>query len=180
MDNVILKNEIDIRKIIDETVEKTIAQLKNKNMIKESNNYKKTELMLYNYKNFLDAVKQKEEDIEYIKKNGLPGKSQSIVINSGCGCNSTQDKYMALIEKYELEKKEIERNITRINNALLKLNKDKYYKIIELKYLSKENERILSDEELASILLKDRTTISRNRKRLINRLSHILFCNVFE
>ncbi|MCF0163201.1 MAG: hypothetical protein HUJ88_11580 [Fusobacterium necrophorum] len=177
MNNIILND--DIRKIIDEAVEKTVKELRNKNMIKESNNYKKTELMLYNYNNFLDAIKQKEEDIEYIKRHGLPQKSMSIVINSGSCGSSTQDKYLALIEKYELEKKEIERNITRINNALLKLKNDKYYKIVELKYLGED--RTLSDEELASMLSRDRTTISRNRKRLIKRLSTILFSyNVFE
>ena len=171
----------DIRKIIDETVQKTIQELRNKNMIRESNNYKRTELMLYNYKTFLDAVKQKEEDIEYIKEHGLPQKSLSIVINHGCCGSSTQDKYVALLDKYQLEKKEIERNISRIDNALLKLQNDKYYEIIHLKYLSENNGKVLSDEELANILLKDRTTISRNRRRLINKLSTILFSsNIFD
>ena len=79
------------------------------------------------------------------------------------------------MEKYNLEKIETERELKRIDNALDKIRDDKYYKIIELKYLADEEEKISTDEKLAEKLSRDQSTITRNRKRLMNRLTTILF-----
>ena len=82
------------------------------------------------------------------------------------------DRYVELIEKYRVEKAETLRDIARIDNALDKVREDKYFKIIELKYLE---QKAKTDEELAEILEKDQSTITRNRNRLINELKTILF-----
>ncbi len=169
-------NDNTITKIIKDTVNETIIELKNSNMFKnEMSYYKRIELLLYNYENLKDAVKQKEEDIEYIKKYGLPETSKSIVIYSSNNFNTDQDRYVELMEKYKREKIEIERDIERIDNALNKIKNDKYYDIIKLKYLNNEEDKVNTDEELAERLKKDRSTITRNRKRLVNRLVTIIF-----
>lgn len=171
-----LKKEIEV--CINKTSEKTalelIEQLKRQRLIKPNMSYyKKTELILYNYENLKLAVKQKEEDIKYIEENGLPSRSKSIVFYSTSGGNiSAGDRYIELIEKYKVEKEETQRDIARIDNALDKLRHDKYFKIIELKYLKQEAK---TDEDLAEILEKDQSTITRNRNRLINELKTILF-----
>lgn len=167
-----------IQVYIDETSEKTaievVRELKKQRLIKtEMSFYKKTEILLYNYEKLKLAVKQKEEDIEYIKKHGLPQKSKSIVLYSTpSGSISEGDRYMELIEKYKIAKAETERDIKRIDNALDKIRDDKYFEIIEMKYIKQEYK---TDEEIAEVLDRDRTTISRNKGRLINSIKTILF-----
>ena len=55
------------------------------------------------------------------------------------------------------------------------IRKDSYFDIIQLKYLNTEEDRVKTDNELVEILDKERITIIRNRKRLINKLTTILF-----
>ena len=141
---------------------------------KELSYYKRVEILLYNYENLKDAIKQKEEDIEYLEKHGLPEKSKSIVAYSSAGGNSKGDMYLELKEKYTRDKIEIERDLRKIDNALNKIRKDKYFDIIKLKYISQEEER-KSIEEIADYMRKDKGTISRNGRRLINKLTTILF-----
>ncbi len=142
---------------------------------KELSYYKRVEILLYNYENLKDAIKQKEEDIEYLEKHGLPEKSKSIVAYSSVGGNSKGDIYLELKEKYIRDKIEIERDLRRIDNALDKIRGDKYFDIIQLKYLSNEEEKVNKDDDIGEILEKDRRTIIRNRKRLINKLVTIFF-----
>ena len=171
-----LKKEVEIciNKTSQKTAKEVVEQLKKQSMLKSSMNfYKRTEIVLYNYETLKKAVEQKEEDIKYIEENGLPERSKSIVFYSTSGGNvSAGDRYVELIEKYRVEKAETERDLARIDNALDKVRNDKYFKIVELKYLDQEAK---TDEEIAEILEKDRTTITRNRSRLINSIKTILF-----
>ena len=170
-----LKNEIEvcINKTAEKTAKEVVELFKKQRLIKfDMSFYKKTEIVLYNYEKLKLAVKQKEEDIKYIEENGLPGKSKSIVFFSTAGNMSAGDRYVELIEKYKADIAETERDIARIDNALDKVRGDKYFKIIELKYLKQE---VKTDEEIAEMLEKDRTTISRNRNRLMNAIKTILF-----
>lgn len=169
IEKTIDSKSIDIAEIV-------IERLNNSNKIKqEMPYYKRVELLLYNYENLKEAVRQKEEAIEELDIYGLPEKSKSIVMYSSTGGNSKGDRYAELKEKYRLEKLETERILKRIDNALDKIKKDKYFKIIVYKYLSSEEEKINTDDKLADELNKDRSTIVRNRKRLINKLAIILF-----
>lgn len=163
-------NEI-IAKTAKETARETMETLKSNKYLKDTLSYfKKTEILLYNYPKLKLAVDQKQEDIDYIEKNGLPGKSKSIVMYSSSGGGSSSERYLELIEKYKAEKVETERDIKRIEAALKKVSKEKYYEIIKLKYFDG-----LKDEEIALKIEKDMTTVYRNRKRLINDIKVILF-----
>lgn len=142
---------------------------------KELSYYKKVEILLYNYENLKEAIKQKEEDIENLEKYGLKEKSCSVVIYSSAGGNPEVDRYLELKQRYTIEKLEIERDLKRIDNALDKIRKDKYFDIIQLKYLNKDEEKVIKDDEIAENMNKDRRTIIRNRKRLIQKLVTILF-----
>ena len=145
------KKDININKIIKDTAKQTaketIEEFKNSRMIKrEISYYRKIELLLYNYNNLKEAIKQKDEDIEHIKIHGLPQKSKSIVIyQTGGGSISGEDRYLQLIEKYGVEKLETERDLARIRNAINKIKKDKYFDIIQYKYLNEEATRISRD-----------------------------------
>lgn len=172
--------DIKIKEIIEntakETARATISEMRINNMVrKELTYYKRVELLLYNYENLKEAIKQKEEDIEYIDKNGLPESSKSIVVYSSAGGVSKEDRYLELKEKYIREKIETERDSKRIDNELDKIKNDKYFDIIQLKYLNKEDDKLNTDEEIAERINKERRTIIRNRKRLINKLITIFF-----
>lgn len=149
-----------------------VAEVNNK---KELSYYKKVEILLYNYENLKEAIKQKEEDIENLEKYGLKEKSKSIVAYSSAGGNPEADRYLELKQRYTIEKLEIERDVKRIDNALDKIRGDEYFEIIQLKYLNVEEEKVKTDEDLSYILNRDRKTITRNRKRLINKLVTVLF-----
>lgn len=165
-----------IKKTIDATAKTVVDTLKNSNMIKnEISYYKRVEILLYNYGNLKDAVKQKQEDIDYIDKEGLPGKSTSVVVYTSGGKMNAGDRYLELKESYQRAIEETTRDIKRIENAIDKIREDKYFKIISFKYLNKEDERVGTDEAIAEKLGKDRKTIVRNRKRLINKLVTIFF-----
>lgn len=175
-----MAKDIDIKEIIEntakETARATVSEMRINNMVrKELTYYKRVELLLYNYENLKEAIKQKEEDIEYIDKNGLPEKSGSIVVYSTVGGVSKEDRYLELKERYIREKIETERDLKRIDNALDKIKNDKYFDIIQLKYLNKEDDKLNTDEEIAERINKERRTIIRNRKRLINKLITIFF-----
>lgn len=164
------------KKTAKSTAEEVIEQLRNRNMVKqELSYYRRVEILLYNYSNLKEAIVQKDEDIEDLEKYGLPETSGSVIIYSSAGGGvSKGERYTQLIEKYKMEKKETERDLKRIDNALDKIRDDKYFKIIELKYLN-DKERIGTDEKLAEVMGKDQSTITRNRKRIINKLITILF-----
>lgn len=181
--NLDIINE-NVRRTIEKTIDsksidiadKVIEKLNNSNKIKiEMPYYKRVELLLYNYENLKEAVKQKEEAIEELDKYGLPERSKSIVMYSSAGGSSQADRYSELKEKYKMEKMETERDLKRIDNALDKIRDDKYFDIIQFKYLNDDKDKINTDEELADKFNRDRKTITRNKKRLINKLMTILF-----
>lgn len=180
-----LKKEKNTPVNVNKTIEKTaietakaiVAELRVQNMIKkELSYYKKVELLLYNYENLKDAIKQKDEEIRHIERYGLPQASGSIVVyqTSGGGI-SPEDRYLQLIDKYKVEKIETQRDLTRIENALDKIREDKYFDIIQLKYLNLQKDKLETDEKIAEKLDKDQSTVTRNRKRLMNKLITILF-----
>ncbi|WP_238861093.1 hypothetical protein [Clostridium sp. YIM B02569] len=180
-----LKKEKNTPMNVNKTIEKTametakaiVAELRVQNMIKkELSYYKKVELLLYNYENLKDAIKQKDEEIRHIERYGLPQASGSIVVyqTSGGGI-SPEDRYLQLIDKYKVEKVETQRDLIRIENALDKIREDKYFDIIQLKYLNLQKDKLETDEKIAERLDKDQSTVTRNRKRLMNKLITILF-----
>lgn len=169
-------NMKDIKGIIEETAKEMVEQLSNRKMIRDDlSYYKRVEILLYNYNSLKEAIKQKDEDIEDIKNNGLPGKSGSIVIYSTSGNGLTEEeRYTQLIDKYKREKQETQRDIDRIDRALLKIKDDRYYEIIKIKFFD-DNQEKATDEYIAERIGKDRSTVLRNRKRLMNKLITILF-----
>lgn len=169
-------------KIIQETVEKTIAELVKQNIIKTSNlnAFKKTEQLLYNYNNFKEVIKDKQEMIDQIKNVGLTKKSTSILPMP----NETGFKYIAS----EDEKKEdalktieasidyIQRVITNIDNALKKIEDDPYYKLIELCYFKNLKYSVIADKWKPAI---NEATVSRNKNRLVKKLSFYIFSDEY-
>ncbi|MDP4146966.1 MAG: hypothetical protein Q8936_21250 [Bacillota bacterium] len=174
--------QIDIKNTIKatakETAEEVVTILKNKNMINDNNYYKKVEKILYNYNNLKESIKEKDVEIEELKEYGLKEKSKSVTVYCSGGSNSTlEDRYLEKLEKCNYEKQEIARYIKKIDKALAKIKSSKYFEIIDLKYLKiyEEDEKKITDDELAEKFGVERITIIRNRKGLINKLITTLF-----
>lgn len=184
-----MKSNIEIiNKNVEKSVEKAIdnkvisiadiivERLRSSNLLKdELSYYRRVELALMNLNALKEAVKQKDEELEDLEKYGLPEKSKSIVIYSSSGGSTVGDRYIEKRKKILTEKAETERDIEKIEKALNKIRGDKYFEIIKMKYLDKREDEKITDEDIAEALGRDRTTIIRNKKRLINKLKIIMF-----
>ena len=174
------KNKTDSSNIIEQTAqltaEKMVLEFQKKGLLKDNKQdaFKKTEVLLYNYNNFKDAVKDKQLQIKEIKSHGLKQRSKSITsFSAGSGYYENKDYDTAEAEKIKhlSDSIKLTKNlISTIDKSLEKLHDDKYYKIIQLKYF--EGKKV---EDIAFELEVDISTVSRNKSRLINVLKIYLF-----
>lgn len=119
----------DIREIINETVDYTVAKLKLSGLMKDNRQtaFQKTEQILRNYN---ELKKSYSED-------------------------GTAKKFVDIIDK-----------------ALKELESDLYYDIIPMMYFENQTR-----ESIAEYFDTTVTTISRNKRRLINKLKYMLFAD---
>ncbi|EJE7236787.1 sigma-70 family RNA polymerase sigma factor [Clostridium botulinum] len=137
-------------------------------------NYKKTEYMLYNYKQFKVEIKNILIEIEDIENSyrGIGAMQYSDMpkahnINSAIEQEVEQkEKRIEHLNRLISKKENI---IKRIDNALEALT-DRERKIIELRYFKN-----LTHFKVAEILEVDVSTIYRNKKEIINKLSSVMF-----
>lgn len=169
----------DERKYIEETAritaERVVLEFQKKGLLKDNKQsaFQKTEILLYNYNNFKEAIKDKQEQIKNIKKMGVNKKSKSITTYSSGNYfdnKSEEEKSEDKIQDLENSIKITKNLISVIDKSLEKLHDDEYFKIINLKYF--ENKKY---EEIAELLEVDVSTVSRNKNRLINMLKIYLF-----
>lgn len=155
-------------------IESTIHELNNKKMInkKPMTAYKKTEQVLYGYNDYIKAVQDKKEKIDEIKKYGLNKRSGSIIPMPSGGSNnaSEEEKIQEAIETLQKSIVLTERYIAIIDEALKKVKDDPYSNLIDMIYFEGK-----SNEEVADYCNVDSSTIRRNRKNLVKKLSIYLF-----
>lgn len=172
-------NTNDSTKIIEQTAqttaEKVVLEFQKKGMLKDSKQsaFQKTEILLYNYNNFQDAIKEKKLQIKEVKSHGLKQKSKSITSYSSG--NSFIDRDYDEAEEEKIKQLESSIKITKnlisvIDKSLEKLHEDTYYDIIKLKYFEKKK-----GDEIAEYFNVETSTVSRNKNRLINVLKIYLF-----
>lgn len=168
----------EVKKIINETVSKTVDELLQQKLIKKKdmNTYQKTEQLLYNYNNFKEVVKDKEEMIEQINMVGLPRMSNSIIpMPQDNGFRETQTESEKITSKIAALESSIaltKNYIKIIDNALKTIQDDPYYEVIEKCYFEGKKHSVVANEWLTPI---DETTIGRNKNRLVKKLSIYLF-----
>lgn len=160
-------NETDIVKIV-------LVELEKRGLIKQNDNtFKNVELLLYNYEAIKDSIKEREEQIKDLKTYGIKEKSSSItMIVENVQKQSKSELIDNAIESLQQHIFRTKVFIKYIDKVIKKLEKDEYYPIIKLKYFKGK-----SIEEIAEILKKDSSTISRNKNRLINELKPLLLPN---
>ena len=169
------KNTQIIKQYIDEAIRKYTFELRRQGLLKDNKRtpFQKTEILLYNYNNFKAAIQDKYEQIETIKKAGLPKRSTSIISfssNATYEIKTDADKVEEKIEAIEQSIQVTKNFISIIDDALAKLKDDPYFEIIPMKYFENKTR-----EEIAEYFDVDVSTISRNKNRLINLLQIRLF-----
>lgn len=160
-------NENEIIKIV-------LSELEKRGLIKSNDNtFKNIELLLYNYNSLKESIKDREEQIKDLKTYGIKEKSSSItMIVENVQKQSKGELIDNAIESLQQHIYRTKVFIKYIDKIIKKLEKDEYYPIIKLKYFKGK-----SIEEIAEILKKDSSTISRNKNRLINELKPLLLPN---
>lgn len=120
----------------------------------------------------LKNIKRYELDIADLKKEKITGKSKDITSYSECGGIrlTPEEKQEAKIIAVEIKKARDEAEVKEIKTALSEVADDAYYKIIEHRYFGN-----MTDEDIAVALNCERTTVWRNRARLVKKISVIFF-----
>ena len=171
----------EISKVIENTAQATaqaaVFEFKRQNMLKDNTKtpFQKTEQLLYNYSGFKKAVIDKKRQIQEIKQNGTPQKSNSITTYSASSIDATrpygeEEKISEAIEALENSIRTTEQFVMVLEDAINSLKEDPYFKIIEMKYIEKNTR-----EDISLYFGVDASTISRNKNRLINSLQIRLF-----
>ena len=167
-----------VAKLIADTISNPVNELLKPKMLKKSdmNTYQKTEQLLYNYNNFKEVVKDKQEMIEQIKQVGISKTSCSFLpMPQDTGFKympSEQEKNDAAIAELESSIAVTSNFIKLIDNALKTIKGDPYYEVIEKCYFEGKKHYVVSKEWATPI---NETTVGRNKNRLVKKLSIYLF-----
>lgn len=141
----------------------------------EKTAYQKTEQLLYNFRGFQKIVAERMDEIEEIKKYGVP---------QSCGAVTERVQGGTLPSGIVLPEESVEQAVRRIHCAIEStvrvialversmelLKNDPYFAILEMRYF---DNRTL--EDIAAYFNCDTSTVSRNRSRLVKELSLRLF-----
>ncbi len=169
----------DYKKYIEDTANETAKQVvfefQKKGLVKDNKQsaFQKTEILLYNYNSFNEAVKEKRIQIKEIKSHGIKEKSKSITsFTSGSSFVSmdAQEAEEEKIKNLEHSIKITQNLISTIDKGLEKLQTHEHFEIIKYKYFEGKTGR-----EIAELLNVDESTISRNRKKFIDTLKIFFF-----
>ena len=142
----------------------------------EKSAYQKTELLLYNYTNFQRVIKEKMEQINEIKKHGVPKRGEAVHSYNGgssvSGLVTDEETIDNAVHVLEQSVAEVQVALDRIDLAMKCITNDPWYKILEYRYFDGMNQ-----EDIAKEFNCMQPNISKHRSRLIRELSMRLFPN---
>lgn len=141
----------------------------------EKTAYQKTEQLLYNYRGFQKIVQERLDEIEDIKKYGVPQSCGAVGerVQGGTlpgGIVLPEESVEQAVHRIHCAIESTVRVIALMDRSLELLKNDPYYKILEMRYF---DNRTL--EDIAAYFNCDSSTVSRNRSRLVKELSLRLF-----
>lgn len=143
----------------------------------KKNAYQRTEQLLYNFVGFKKIVADRLDEIENIKKYGVPERSASIVEYSAhTGTVGSivlpEESVENAVQRIQDSVQDTVQAIALIEKGMVTLKNDPYYKVLEMVYFEKRTQ-----EEIALEFNVSQATISTNRSRLVKELSMQLFPN---
>lgn len=169
-------NITEIQPIIEEAAavaaKSTLKEFQKERLVKNGlDPYKKTEILLYSYNDYVAAIEEKNRQIEFVQLHGMPQKSKSITsYSANNGMMDDEAKQEAYIKGLEKSRAITQFFVDTIDNVLEQLEEEKYYGIIPMTYFEGKTR-----EEIAECYGTDVGTISRNKKKLIKKIQIKLF-----
>ena len=171
-----------LKKLASLVAESVVTALEEKGMFSgaakrrnEMTAYQKTEKLLYNYVGFKRIVEDKLQQIEDLKKYGIPEKDGSIVAYSPRG--GTVQGTVLQEESVEQAIRTVQDSIVQtqgaidlVDNGMAMLKGDPYYKILEMRYFEGRTQ-----DDIAAEFNCSQVTISNNKSRLVRELSMQMF-----
>ena len=140
----------------------------------EKTAYQRTEQLLYTYNNFKKILEDRKQEIEEIRKYGVPGRAAGFEYNPHSniphGIVLEEERVEAAVHNVQESVRGIVDAIVLIDKCMATLRNDPYYMVLPMRYFEGRNL-----EDIGLELGKDTATISRNRVRLVKELSMRLF-----
>jgi RNA polymerase sigma factor (sigma-70 family) len=178
-------NREELTEIIKTVVESTIntlvdrgllgkasANASSKVQVKEKSAYSQTEALLFNYNNFRKIIRQKEQEIEDIRKYGVCEKG-SVVIQYGGNVGGKPRGIVLDEERVEEAIRTVQKSmettvqaLDMIDKNMAALKSDPYYRILEMRYFEERTQ-----EDIAVEFNCTQQNIAHHKKRLIKELS---------
>lgn len=133
--------------------------------------YKATERRLYALPVLRQKLADDKERMQELQEYGPRERSKSITRFTKGGVRLTKEEiFEAVVLDLQVEIDRDEFEIKTMETALQTIEGDEYYQVITGRYIDG-----LADEDIAAAIPCDTTTVWRNRKRLIQRLSVRLY-----
>ncbi len=136
--------------------------------------YAKTESVLYKYPLLKKGIQERKDQIAELQLYGVPQRSKSVTIFSGnsgyMDFKSDYEKKEDLIEQYQKKIFEAEERLQPIEKALISVQNDPYFKIIEWKYFNQK-----AADQIANYFGCDVSTIQKHKNKLLSEIRVYLF-----
>ena len=165
------KDQTKIKDVIDASVKAAIAAMivENKNHVDDA--YKATLRRLEALQILKDRIEDNTERLAGLKENGVQEKSKSIVRFSASGVRADpMEMYDAVLADMEAHLAADQEEVDTVMRALEYVKGDYYYDTVYGKFV--EN---LPDDQIASKLFCDDSTVRRHRGRLVHRIAVYLY-----
>ena len=172
-------DEADLKTIVELVIKTTLDTLEKRNLITsekpEKTAYQKTEQLLFNYNGFNRIVAEKKQEIEDLRKFGVPKKCGGVtefVQKGGLpqGIVLEDESVEDAVRSVQRSVQDIVQVINKIDNAMCVLRSDPYYPILEMRYFEGRTQ-----EDIALELKCSQQNVSKNKSRLVKELAMRLF-----
>lgn len=143
----------------------------------EKTAYQKTEQLLYNYNGFQRIVKERMEEIEELKKYGVPKSTSfggTITGKGGIphGIVLEEESVEAAVANVQRSIHDTVQALALIDKCMKSLENDPYYDILTMRYFEGRTQ-----DDIAAYYGVSQVSISKNKNRLVKELSIRLFPN---
>ena len=158
-------------KAIDGMIRRAVAAMKVASERSAKDAYRATERRLYALPDIRAKLEDDRETLTEVKEHGVRSRSHSVTRFLKSGIRLTPEEALsAVVMDLEAEIATSEHEIDIMERALAVISDDEYYSTVTWKYIER-----LTDAQIAEKIHCDASTVWRNRKRLIQRLSVRLY-----
>lgn len=172
---------VEFAEIVAQAVIKAISQNGNsgKQLPKqEKTAFQKTEQLLYNYNGFKRIINERMQEIEDLRKYGVPQKSSGAMgervqtSRTNVGIVLEEESVEAAVRSVQASVEQTIRAINLIDKSMNALRNDPYYEVLPMRYFEGRTQ-----EDIAVVFGCSQQNISNNKNRLVRELSMRIFPN---